>query len=80
MDNVLETVDRSDLALTAFVGASYYKDFVVFPDGNGADLMVVLDMSDGRQKKIRSLTLCFSRSSLLRGALMIVRRTLDGAP
>ena len=25
-------------------------------------------------------TLCFSRSSLLRGALMITRRTLDGAP
>lgn len=25
-------------------------------------------------------TLCFSRSSLLRGALMMVRRTLDGAP
>lgn len=26
------------------------------------------------------LTLYFSRSSLLRGALMIVRRTLEGAP
>jgi hypothetical protein len=26
------------------------------------------------------LTLCFSLSSLLNGALMIVRRTLEGAP
>lgn len=35
-----------------------------------------MDSSDG---KAAVLTLYFSRSSLERGALMIVRRTLDGA-
>lgn len=38
---------------------------------------------DGEREKQRRMregrTLCFSRSSLLRGALMMTRRTLDGA-
>ena len=41
VDDVFETVDGSDLALTTFVGASHDKDFVVFSDGDGADLGVV---------------------------------------
>jgi hypothetical protein len=31
-------------------------------------------------KRVLVRTLCFSRSSLLRGALMMVLRTLEGAP
>lgn len=42
-----------------------------------------LDITSGTGKnlweKIRGHTLCFSRRSLLRGALIITRRTLDGA-
>jgi len=37
---------------------------------------------DGERRRWRGgegRTLCFSRSSLLRGALMMVRRTLEGA-
>ena len=39
--DVLETVDGSDLALAAFVGASDNEDFVVFSDWDGADLGIV---------------------------------------
>ncbi len=38
MDNVLETIDRSDLAFTALVRSSHDSDFVVLSDWNGADL------------------------------------------
>lgn len=38
VDDVLETVDGSDLALTALVGATDNGDLVVFADGDGADL------------------------------------------
>ena len=92
MDEVLETVNGYDLAFSAFVRATDYENFVVFPDGDAADLfcgklelggdferdaamMEVLAFGEGPGE----LTLCLSRSSLLRGALMMVLRTLEGA-
>jgi hypothetical protein len=41
VDNILETVDRGDLAVAALVGASDDKNFVVFSDWDGADLEIV---------------------------------------
>ena len=93
MDDVFETVDREHFALTAFVRATDDSHFVVFADGDGSDLCEGR-ISDGPERMLcdwnedswwqlgfggRRLTLCLSRSSLLRGALMITRRTLEGA-
>lgn len=39
VDEVLETVDGGDLALTALVGATDNGDLVVLADGEGADLV-----------------------------------------
>jgi hypothetical protein len=39
VDHVLETVDRGDLALTAFVRATDNGDLVVLADGDAADLL-----------------------------------------
>ncbi len=84
MDEVFQAVDGGDFAFAPFVGASYNGDFVVFADGNGADLkhgdIDQMLLSDPETLAGKSITLCFSLSSLLRGALMIVRRTLEGAP
>lgn len=38
MDDVFEAVDGGDFALTALVAAACDDDFVVFSDGDGADL------------------------------------------
>jgi hypothetical protein len=38
VDHVLETVDGSDLALTALVGATDNGDLVILADGDAADL------------------------------------------
>ena len=38
MHHVFESVDRGNGAFTAFVRAAYDGDFVVFADGDGADL------------------------------------------
>lgn len=38
VDEELQSVDRCDFALTAFVGASDDSDLVVFSDGNAANL------------------------------------------
>ena len=38
MDNILKTVYGGDLAVAAFVGAANNGDFVVFADGDGANL------------------------------------------
>lgn len=78
MDDIFETVDGGDLSFPALVGAADDGDLVVLSDGDGADLKVSVrvclrrGLSTGR-------TLYFSRSSLLKGALMIVRLTLEGA-
>ena len=77
MDDVLETVDGSDLALAALVGASDDQDFVILSDWDGADLGRLLERYGIGRRGERTLYL--SRSSLLRGALMIVRLTLEGA-
>ncbi len=75
--DVLETVDGGDLALATLVGASNNSDFVILSDRDGADLGAVRKGIWGGSREMR--TLYFSRSSLLRGALMIVRLTEDGA-
>jgi hypothetical protein len=79
VDDVFETVDRRYFAFTAFVRTAGNDDFVVFPDWNGTNLWKKLG-NFGYAKLSELLTLYFSRSSLLRGALIMVRRTLDGAP
>lgn len=38
MDHVLETIDRGDFAVAAFVGAAYNRDFIIFADRDGFDL------------------------------------------
>lgn len=38
VDDIFETVDGGDLAVATFVGAAGYSDFVVFANGDGADL------------------------------------------
>ncbi len=38
VDDVLETVDGGDLALTTLIRATNNEDLVVLPDGDGADL------------------------------------------
>lgn len=42
VDEVLQSVHGRDLAFTALVGASHNGDFVVFSDGDAADLFFVL--------------------------------------
>lgn len=80
VDDVLETVDGGDLALTALVGTTDNGDLVVLADGDAADLQAsksdyILQSSSGTQKR----TLYCSRSSLDRGALMMTRRWSEGA-
>lgn len=78
VDDVLEAVDRVDLALAALEGATDDGDLIVLADGDAADLRGVSGaVRQGGRGRRR--TLYFSRSSLLRGALMITRRTLEGA-
>ena len=83
VDRPLQTIDTCDLPLTSLVRSPNNLYLVVFADGNSTDL------HHGTFKLALSYhfiaciagkrTLYFSRSSLLRGALMIVRRTLEGA-
>ena len=40
VDDVFEAVDGDDFALAAFVGAALDDDFVVFADGDCADLEI----------------------------------------
>lgn len=42
VDNPLLTVDLNNLALTALQGTANDQDFVVFADGNGTSLFVVV--------------------------------------
>jgi hypothetical protein len=42
VDNVLETVDRGDLALTSLVGATDNGDLIILADWDGADLILLL--------------------------------------
>ena len=48
VDDVFETVDGGDLALTALVGATDNGDLVVLADGDGADLEGELECDDFR--------------------------------
>lgn len=90
VNNVFESVHGHDLAFTAFVGAARDQDLVVFADGDRSDLAGGLarisrvgrtwaEDCGGVREAWLLHTLCLSRNSLLRGALMITRRTLEGA-
>lgn len=79
VDDIFETVDGGDLAFAALVGASDYSDFIVLSDGDRSDLKLYYVRGVGRHWVRCIRTLYFSRSSLLKGALMIVRLTLEGA-
>jgi len=80
VDDVLEAVHRGDLALLVLVEATDDGDLVILADGDGADLKQNCESTVPDQKSPRKLlTLYFSRSSLERGALMITRRSLEGA-
>ena len=87
VNDVFEAVDGGDLALAAFVGAALDDDFVVFADGESADLnrfvVRILKIRGFEKWSCRGggelRTLCFSRSSLLNEALINVLRTLEGA-
>jgi hypothetical protein len=78
MDDVLKTVDRSDLSLATLVGTTNYGNLVVLSDWDGSNLVEKLGLWYKRWR-LAAQTLYFSRSSLLNGALMMVRLTLDGA-
>lgn len=79
VDDVLEAVNRGDLALLVLVEATDDPDLVVLADGDAPDLGVCQSDGRGTLNRRRQHTLYFSRSSLLRGALMMSRRTLEGA-
>jgi len=44
VDNVLETVHGSNLALTALVGAADNGDLIVLADGNAADVVLLTEL------------------------------------
>lgn len=85
VDDVFETVDREDLTLLVLVRATDDLDLVALSDGDAADLYRrkshVSSSNGGNFVGVEECrrTLYFSRSSLLNGALMMVRRTLEGA-
>ena len=80
MDDVFETVNGGDFGIAAFVGATGYGDFVVFPNWDRADLRWKHNQRlQAGGNMFNKPTLYFSRSSLLRGALIMTRRTPDGA-
>lgn len=78
VNDVLETVDRGDLSLTSLVGTTDNSDLVILSDWNGTNLNMNVRIVSALSCIVQ-LTLYFSRSSLERGALIIVRRTDDGA-
>ena len=87
MHDVFESVDGCYFAFTSFVRAALDDDFVVFADGESADLnrfvVRILKIRGFEKWSCRGggelRTLCFSRSSLLNEALINVLRTLEGA-
>lgn len=78
MDEVLQSVDRGDLAFTAFLGPSNNGDFVVLSNWDTSDLATISYCNRLCLYVVR--TPCFSLSSFERGALMIPRRSEEGAP
>lgn len=81
VDGELETVHGRDLALAALVGALHDGDLVVLADGDGADLSGTASENGFYRSGSGHVerTLYFSRSSRLRGALRMVRRSEEGA-
>ena len=80
MDDVFETVNGGDFGIAAFVGAAGYGDFVILADGDRADLRWKPNQRlRAGGTIINRPTLYLSRNSLLRGALIMTRRTPDGA-
>lgn len=77
MNDILEAVDGGDLSLTSLAGSADNENLIILSDWDRADLVILLDFARAMLADIH--TPYFSRSSLLRGALMMVRLTLDGA-
>jgi hypothetical protein len=74
----LQSVHGCDLALTTLVGAPNNCDLVVFADGDGANVVFFTELLE---QLVRNQAECGIRyrRTLLRGALIMVRRTLEGA-
>lgn len=81
VDGVFEAVDGHHLALAVLVPPADDLDLVVFPDRNAADLEAETRSAWKRAglELAGYSTLYFSRSSLLRGALMMTRRSAEVA-
>lgn len=74
----LQAVHGCDLALTTLVGTTNNCDLVVLADGNGAYIVLFAEFLEGLIRNCRATWVRHWRT-LLRGALMMLRRTLDGA-
>jgi hypothetical protein len=70
VDDVLETVDGGNLALTALVNSTGEDNLVILSDGEGADLGGKLE-SDSRSKPRHTYTIFLTE-------LLAQRRTHDG--
>lgn len=79
VDDVFETVDGGDLSLRSLVGTTNDHNLIILSDWDGADLESFSQIWKYNCRRKSARTLYFSRSSLLKGALMMVRLTLDGA-
>ena len=65
MDEKLQSVDSCDLSFTTLVGASHNGDFVVFSDGDAADLLGFVRIED-----------FFTSCSTDSGVALVVQRRL----
>ena len=74
----LQSVHGCDLALTTLVGTSNNCDLVVFADRDRADVVFFAEFLEQLVRNWRERGARDCRT-LLRGALMMLRRTLDGA-
>lgn len=81
LDEVLETVDGRDLALTALVGATDNGDLVILADGDGSDLEGTLEQarSNRSQKRILCVSYIVLLSELLGEGSAHDRATLGRA-
>lgn len=70
VDDVLETVHRGDLALTALVGTADDGDLVVLADGDAADLQILCQYKQTSERGFRRR----------KGIMANVRCTSHGAP
>lgn len=76
--HTFQSVHGCDLALTTLVGTSNNCDLVVLADGDGTDVVLGAEFLEELIRVCRRAEVHCWRT-LLRGALMMLRRTLDGA-